>query len=150
MKSVVANQETISLDKIEKNTIEILKKINRIRPTIFESDLKLSKKAKEEKVFLIKNLFPKSMFSIKSALETFTRIFEHVNFSKLTKEDQDFIVGLDKTGFKNSHYIKEINDFISKAKNVEDGFATVMEETLYFTLLNSELNAIENRLANLN
>ncbi len=149
MKTAASNQETPSLEKIGKTTDQILKKINRIRPAMFASDFKLSKKAKEEKVFILKNLFPKSLFSVKHALETFTRILEHANFSKLEKADQDFISGLDKTGFKNSLYIKEINEFISNAKNVETGYSTVIEETLYFSLLSSELNSIEAKLLNI-
>jgi len=150
MKKTPANQETASLDKIEKNTAQILKKINQIRPNIFVSNLKLSKKAKAEKMFLIENLFPKSMLSIQKALETFTKISENENFSKLEKRDQDFILGLGKTGFKNSHYIKEINDFISKTNNTDDSFSVLIEESLYFNLLNSELNEIEFKLLKIN
>lgn len=145
-----SNYETINLDKIEENTNQILEKINRIRPAFFESDFKLSKKAKEEKVFIIKNLFPKSLLSIKNAPDTFARILAHANFSKPEKQDQDFISGLDKTGFKDSIYIKEIDGFISKTKNVDAGFLTIIEEAFYFSLLNSELNAIEIRLLHLN
>lgn len=146
MKTAASNYENINLEKIEKTTDQILKKINSIRSNMFVSDFKLSKKAQEDKELILKTLFPKSMFSVKYALETFARISEHANFSKLEEEDQDFILALDKKGFKNSVYIKEIHDFISKAKDVEAGFSTVIEETLYFTLLNSELNFIEARL----
>jgi len=145
MKTAV-KEEGVNLAKIEKTTDQILKKINSIRSTMFINDFKLSKKAQQEKEFILKTLFPKSLFSVKNALETFARITEHANFSKLEKEDQDFILGLDKKGFKNSVYIKEIHDFISKAKDLEAGFVTVIEETIYFTLLNSELNLIESRL----
>ncbi|OXA78898.1 hypothetical protein SAMN05444397_10869 [Flavobacterium aquidurense] len=150
MKTAASNHEIINLEKIEKTTDQILKKINQIRPTIFKSDFKLSGKAKEEKAFLIKNLFPKSLFSIKSSVETFNRISEHANFSKLEKEDRDFISGLDKMGFKNSLYIKEIDEFISQSKNVEDGFSIIIEETIYFTLLGSELGSIERKLLTIN
>jgi hypothetical protein len=149
MKTTPTSQET-SLDKIEKNTAQILKKINQIRPNLFISNLKLSKKAKTEKMFLINNLFPKSVLSIEKALETFTKISENENFSKLEKKDQDFILGLDKTGFKNSHYIKEINDFISKTNNTDDSFSVLIEESLYFNLLNSELSDIEFKLLKIN
>ncbi|MTH16636.1 hypothetical protein [Flavobacterium sp. LC2016-01] len=146
MKTTASTQEIIGLDKIEKNTNQILEKINNIRPTFFKTNFKLSKKAEEEKVFLSKNLASKSLFDFKRSLEIFTKILEHANFSKLEKNDQDFITGLEKLGFKNSLYIKEINDFIASSQNAADGFATVIEETIHFTLLNSELNAIERRL----
>ncbi|MDQ6472772.1 hypothetical protein RB619_19200 [Flavobacterium sp. LHD-80] len=146
MKTATSTQDTIGLDKIEKNTNQILEKINNIRPTMFKSNFKLSKKAEEEKAFLSKNLAYKSLFSFKSSLEIFTKILEHANFSKLEKNDQDFVTGLEKLGFKDSLYIKEINDFIASANSVEDGFPTVIEETIYFNLLNSELNSIERRL----
>lgn len=149
MKTKITKQETISLDKIEKNTNQILEKINRIRLNFFESNFKFSKEAEEEKQGLIKHIFPKSMLSLETALDTFTKVSEHPNFLKLEKADKDFILKLEKIGFKNSHYVKEINDFISTTENIEDSFSMLLEENIYFTLLNSELNAIEIRLSNL-
>lgn len=146
MKTTAFKTKTVNLEKIEKTTDEILKKINSIRPAMFVSDFKLSKKAEEEKYFIIKTLFPKSVFSINNALESFNRILNHVDFLKLEKKDLDFILDLDKKGFRKSLYIKEINDFTSNEKNLEAGFSTVIEETIYFNLLSLEFNNIESKL----
>lgn len=144
MKTVV-KEEGINLEKIEKTTDQILKKINGLRSNLFDKTLKFSKKAKEEKMFLFKNLIPKRILVIENTIELLNKILIHPNFSKLEKEDLDFISGLETMGFKDSHYAREINDFITKEAS-EGAFMAVMEENIYFTLLNSELNSIEAKL----
>ena len=138
MKTAVSNPETVSLDKIEKTTFEILKKINSIRPGFFSGNLEFSKKAAEEKELLFKELIPEKIFSIDKTLELLTRISDDANFSKLDQKDQDFIKRLKNIDLKNSHYLSEINNFFSQG----DGIKVIMflaEDNLFFNYLNSQL-----------
>lgn len=146
MKTALSNQETIRLNNIEKNTIQILKKINSIRPSFFSSNLKFSKKAEEEKTLLFKALIPKKIFSIDKTLELFAKIAGDVNFSKLEQKDQDFILGLKNLDLKNSQYVSEINNFVTQENEINVVFFSLAEENLYFTYLNSELYDIDYKL----
>ena len=146
MKTAVSNQETIVLDRIEKTTSAILKKINCIRPSLFSSNLKFSKKAEEEKNLLFKELIPKRIFSIDKTIEIFIKVLEDVNFSKLDQIDQDFILGLKKADLKNSQYVNEINNFVTQENEINVVFFSLVEENLYFTYLNSELYDIKYKL----
>ncbi|MBP4136920.1 hypothetical protein [Flavobacterium geliluteum] len=150
MKAEITNQETISLNKIEKNVTQILKKINQIRPNLLKKSFKFSKKAQEEKAFLLKNLVSKKIILIEKTNELFVQIFTNTNFSKLQEEDQDFILGLEKIGFINSQYVREIKAYLSNAGDFEEAFLNVIDENLYFMLLYQELNDIETKLLNLN
>lgn len=146
MKTAVSNQETIVLDRIEKNTSEILKKINCIRPSLLSGNLKFSKKAEEEKNLLFKELIPKRIFSIDKTIELFIKVLEDVNFPKLDQIDQDFILGLKKIDLKNSQYVNEINNFVTQENEINVVFFSLVEENLYFTYLNSELYDIKYKL----
>jgi hypothetical protein len=147
MKTVTSDQETISLDRIEKTTSQILKKINCMRPSLFASNLKFSKKAEEEKILLFKELIPKKIFSIDKTLDLFSKILADTNFSKLDQKDQDFILGLKKIDLKNSQYVSEINDFVTQGNEIDVVFFSLVEENLYFTYLNSELYDIDYKLS---
>ena len=147
MKTAVSNQETISLDRIEKTTSQILKKINCIRPSLFTSNLKFSKKAEGEKNLLFKELIPKKIFSIEKTIDLFSKILADTNFSKLDQKDQDFILGLKKIDLKNSQYVSEINEFITQDNEIDVVFFSLVEENLYFTYLNSELYDIDFKLS---
>lgn len=147
MKTITSNQEAVSLDRIEKATTQILKKINCIRPSLFASNLKFSKKAEEEKILLFKELIPKKIFSIDKTLDLFSKILADTNFSKLDQKDQDFILGLKKIDLKNSQYVSEINDFVTQGNKIDVVFFSLVEENLYFTYLNSELYDIDFKLS---
>lgn len=147
MKTITSNQEAVSLDRIEKTTTQILKKINCIRPSLFASNLKFSKKAEEEKILLFKELIPKKIFSIDKTLDLFSKILADTNFSKLDQKDQDFILGLKKIDLKNSQYVSEINDFVTQGNKIDVVFFSLVEENLYFTYLNSELYDIDFKLS---
>lgn len=147
MKTIISNQEAVSLDRIEKTTTQILKKINCIRPSLFASNLKFSKKAEEEKILLFKELIPKKIFSIDKTLDLFSKILADTNFSKLDQKDQDFILGLKKIDLKNSQYVSEINDFVTQGNKIDVVFFSLVEENLYFTYLNSELYDIDFKLS---
>ena len=147
MKTVTSDQETISLDRIEKTTSQILKKINCMRPSLFASNLKFSKKAEEEKILLFKELIPKKIFSIDKTLDLFSKILADTNFSKLDQKDQDFILELKKIDLKNSQYVSEINDFVTQGNEIDVVFFSLVEENLYFTYLNSELYDIDYKLS---
>ena len=147
MKTIISNQEAVSLDRIEKTTTQILKKISCIRPSLFASNLKFSKKAEEEKILLFKELIPKKIFSIDKTLDLFSKILADTNFSKLDQKDQDFILGLKKIDLKNSQYVSEINDFVTQGNKIDVVFFSLVEENLYFTYLNSELYDIDFKLS---
>lgn len=147
MKTVAVNQD-INGGITEKNTILILEKLNNLRDSLFKNEIKFSKKAKEEKLYLFKNMVSKTILSLGNNSETYLKIVEDVNFSKLEKEDQDFILGLEKAGFKNSKYISEIKSYIDKENNLETVFSVVVEENIYLTLLNMELSRISGKLLN--
>lgn len=147
MKTVAVNQD-ITGGITEKNTILILEKLNNLRDSLFKNEIKFSKKAKEEKLYLFKNMVSKTILSLGNNSETYLKIVEDVNFSKLEKEDQDFILGLEKAGFKNSKYISEIKSYIAKENNLETVFSVVVEENIYLTLLNMELSRISGKLLN--
>jgi len=147
MKTAVSNHETINLEKIEKTTSQILKKINCIRPSLFTSNLKFSKKAEGEKNLLFKELIPKKIFSIEKTIDLFSKILADTNFSKLDQKDQDFILGLKKIDLKNSQYVSEINEFITQDNEIDVVFFSLVEENLYFTYLNSELYDIDFKLS---
>jgi hypothetical protein len=150
MKTAEYEPETIVLDKIEKTTTEILKKINCIRPGLFSSNLKFSKKAEEEKKILFKELIPKKVFSIDKTIELVSKIAADTNFLKLRQIDQDFISGLKKIDLKNTQYISEINNFITQENEINVVFFSLVEENLYFTYLNSELYEIKYTLDQIN
>lgn len=137
------NQETISLDTIEKNTVQILKKLGNFKPGFFKRSLKFSKKAEAEKIYLFKSLVPKRTSMITQTSKLFDEILANPKFSKLGQEDQDFILELEKLGFKDSQYIREINEYIATAADTEEYFSTIMEENLYFNFLYSELSDIQ-------
>jgi hypothetical protein len=145
-----ANQETLNLEKIEKTTDQILKKLNRIRSNFFVQNLKFSKKAKEEKVFLCKSFISKKILLIEKSIVLFREILVNPKFPKLEKEDQDFILGLETAGFKDSQYAREINAYVTKETESEDIFMALIEENLYFSILYGELNAIEGKLLTIN
>lgn len=147
MKTVAVSQD-VNGGITEKNTILILEKLNNLRDSLFKNEIKFSKKAKEEKLYLFKNMVSKTILSLGNNSEMYLKIVEDVNFSKLEKEDQDFILGLEKAGFKNSKYISEIKSYIAKENNLETAFTVLMEENLYFTLLNMELSRISGKLLN--
>lgn len=147
MKTAVSNQETISLDRIEKTTSQILKKINSIRPSLFASNLKFSKKAEEEKILLFRELIPKKIFSIDKTLDLLSKIIADPNLSKLEQKDLDFIFGLEKIDLKNSQYVSEINDFVTQENGIDVIFSSLVEENLYFTYLNSELYDVDFKLS---
>jgi hypothetical protein len=147
MKTVAVNQDTNG-GITEKNTILILEKLNNLRDNLFKNEIKFTKKAKEEKLYLFKNMVSKTILSLGNNSETYLKIVEDVNFSKLEKEDQDFILGLEKAGFKNSKYISEIKSYIDKENNLETVFSVVVEENIYLTLLNMELSRISGKLLN--
>jgi len=146
MKTADGNPETVNLDKIEKMTSQILNKINLMRPSMFASNLKFSKKAEEQKKQLFKELIPKKLFSIDKTVSLLTKILEDTNFSKLDQKDQDFIKGLEKIDLKNSQYISEINDFVLQGNELDVVFSSLAEEMLYFNYLNSELYDIDFKL----
>lgn len=146
MKTAASNPETIVLDRIEKTTSAILKKINCIRPGLLSGNLKFSKKAEEEKNLLFRELIPKKIFSVDKTIELFINILEDVNFSKLVQTDQDFILGLKKIDLKNSQYVSEINNFVEQENEINVVFFSLAEENLYFTYLNSELYDIKYKL----
>jgi hypothetical protein len=149
MKTAAINQETINLDRLEKTTNQILKKISDIRPIFFSNKLKFSKKAEEEKLLLFKSLFPEKILGINKTQEDFIKIVDDANFSKLEKVDQDFILGLDKIGFKNSQYVSELNDLAKKEKHIDDAFFNFfIGENIYFNFLSSELRTIRYKLDN--
>ncbi|MBF4491130.1 hypothetical protein IRZ83_01090 [Flavobacterium sp. JLP] len=145
MKTAVSNQETIRLDKIEKTTMQILKKINSIRPNFFSSSLKFSKKAEEEKELLFKELIPEKIFSIDKTLELLSQISDHANFSKLDQKDQDFIVRLKNMDLKNSHYLSEIINFFTQGHGIDVIFF-LAEDNVFFNYLNSQLFDITYKL----
>ncbi|KQO21122.1 hypothetical protein ASF10_13415 [Flavobacterium sp. Leaf82] len=147
MKTVAVSQD-VNGGITEKNTILILEKLNNLRDSLFKNEIKFSKKAKEEKLYLFKNMVSKTILSLGNNSETYLKIVEDVNFSKLEKEDQDFILGLEKAGFKNSKYISEIKSYIDKENNLETVFSVVVEENIYLTLLNMELSRISGKLLN--
>ncbi|WPO77926.1 hypothetical protein [Flavobacterium sp. KACC 22761] len=149
MKAAVTNIETVHLNKIEKMTSQILDKINSIRPSLFASNLKFSKKAEEQKKQLFKELIPKKMFSIDKTLDLLGKILNDANFSKLDDKDQRFIRGLEKIDLKNSQYITEINEFVLQGNDLDVIFSSLMEETLYFNYLNSELYDIDFKLSSI-
>lgn len=146
MKTAASNPETIVLDRIEKTTSAILKKINCIRPGLLSGNLKFSKKAEEEKNLLFRELIPKKIFSVDKTIELFINILEDVNFSKLVQTDQDFILGLKKIDLKNSQYVSEINNFVEQENEINVVFFSLAEENLYFTYLNSELYDMKYKL----
>lgn len=146
MKTTI-NKETVSLDKIEKNIEQILKIINNIRPVFFQNELKFSKKAEEEKLFLFKKLFPEKVLGINKIQEDYNKILNDSNLSKLEKTHLDFILELDKIGFKKSQYAKEMNALAEKEENVNDAFFNFfIGESIYFNALSSELMTIQYKL----
>lgn len=149
MKTAVTTSENVNFNKIEKMTSQILDKINSIRPSFFASNLKFSKKAEEQKKQLFKELIPKKLFSIDKTLDLLAKILEDPNFSKLDEKDQNFIRGLEKIDLKNSQYISEINEFVSQGNELDVIFSSLMEETLYFNYLNSELYDIDFKLSSI-
>lgn len=118
-----------------------------MRPSLFASNLKFSKKAEEEKILLFKELIPKKIFSIDKTLDLFSKILADTNFSKLDQKDQDFILELKKIDLKNSQYVSEINDFVTQGNEIDVVFFSLVEENLYFTYLNSELYDIDYKLS---
>lgn len=146
MKTAATDQESVRLNRIEENTTQILKKINAIRPSFYSKNLKFSKKAEEEKKKLFQELIPKKIFSIDKTLELLNKILADSDFSKLDQKDQNFILGLKNIDLKNSHYVNEINSFVSQGNELDVVFNSLAEEMLYFNYLNSELFEIDGKL----
>lgn len=147
MKTAISNQETVSLDKIEKKLSQLVDAIGTIRPIFFKNELKFSKKAQEEKLFLYKKLFPERVLGINKIQADYNKILDDTNLSKLEKADLDFILDLEKIGFKKSQYVSEMNVLAQKEENLNDAFFNFfIGESIYFNFLSSELRNIQYKL----
>nr|WP_315223683.1 hypothetical protein [uncultured Flavobacterium sp.] len=147
MKAEITNQETISLNKIEKNVGQILEIIHNIRPVFLKQQLEFSAKANQEKAMLYKKMFPERVLGINRIQEDYIKILDDPNLSKLEKEDLDFILDLEKIGFRKSQYVNEMNVLAQKEEYFADSFFTFfIGESVYFNFLSSELRTIQNKL----
>lgn len=147
MKTVTSNTETGSFDQVEKKLVQIMDAINSIRPIFFKNELKFSKKAKEEKLFLYKKLFPERVLGINKIQSDYNKILDDTNLSKLEKTDLDFILDLEKIGFKKSQYVNEMNVLAQKEENLNDAFFNFfIGESIYFNFLSAELRNIQYKL----
>lgn len=147
MKTVTSNTETGSFDQVEKKLVQIMDAINSIRPIFFKNELKFSKKAKEEKLFLYKKLFPERVLGINKIQSDYNKILDDTNLSKLEKTDLDFILDLEKIGFKKSQYVNEMNVLAQKEENLNDAFFNFfIGESIYSNFLSSELRNIQYKL----
>lgn len=147
MKTTATNTEAVNFDQVEKKLTQILEGINSIRPVFFKNELQFSIKAKEEKMFLYKKLFPERVLGINKIQSDYNKILEDTNLSKLEKADLDFILDLEKIGFKKSQYVTEMNVLAQKEENLNDAFFNFfIGESIYFNSLSSELRIIQYKL----
>lgn len=146
MKTAI-NHEAQKSIVIEDSLARILEIVSSIRPVFLKNELKFSKKAEKEKLYIYKKLFPEKVLGINKIQNDYNTILGHANLSKLEKADLDFILDLEKIGFSKSQYVAEMNILAQKEKNVNDGFFHFfVEETVYFTFLSTELRNIQYKL----